>query len=151
MLRTRINEAYKSAMKQKETLAVSTLRLIQAALKDRDIAARSNGNIDGISDDEILSLLQSMIKQRRDSVEAFEKGGRIELAQQEAEEIGIIQRFLPAQLTPEEMITAIDDIIVAAHATTLKDMGKVMSALKERFTGQMDFSKASSVVKSKLG
>ena len=150
MLRIRINESYKSAMKQKETLAVSTLRLIQAALKDRDIAARSTGNIDGISDDEILSLLQAMIKQRRDSIEAYEKGGRMELAQQEAEEIGIIQRFLPAQLTPEEMITAIDEIILATHATTLKDMGKVMSALKERFTGQMDFSKASSVVKAKL-
>ena len=150
MLRIRINESYKSAMKQKETLAVSTLRLIQAALKDRDIAARSTGNIDGISDDEILSLLQSMIKQRRDSIEAYEKGGRMELARQEAEEIGIIQRFLPAQLTPEEMITAIDEIILATHATTLKDMGKVMSALKERFTGQMDFSKASSVVKAKL-
>ena len=151
MLRSQINNAYKSAMKQKETLAVSTLRLIQAAINDRDIAARSKGNIDGISDEEILSLLQSMIKQRHDSIEAYEKGGRMELAQQEAEEIAIIQGFLPTQLTPEEITSAVDRVITDVNATTLKDMGKVMSSLKDRFAGQMDFSQASSVVKAKLG
>ena len=151
MLRSQINNAYKSAMKQKETLAVSTLRLIQAAIKDRDIAARSKGNLDGIPNDEVLSLLQSMIKQRRDSIEAYEKGGRMELAQQEAEEIAIIQKFLPTQLTPEEIAIAVDRIITDVNASTLKDMGKVMSALKDQFAGQMDFAKASNVVKSKLG
>ena len=151
MLRNQISNAYKSAMKQKETVAVSTLRLIQAAIKDRDIAARSKGNLDGIPNDEVLSLLQSMIKQRRDSIEAYEKGGRMELAQQEAEEIAIIQKFLPTQLTPEEIAIAVDRIITDVNASTLKDMGKVMSALKDQFAGQMDFAKASNVVKSKLG
>ena len=151
MLRNEINNTYKSAMKQKEMVAVSTLRLIQAAIKDRDIAARSQGNIDGINDDEVLTLLQSMIKQRRDSIEAYEKGGRMELAQREAEEIAIIQGFLPPQLTPEEITTAVETVITDVDANTLKDMGKVMSALKDRFAGQMDFGKASLVVKAKLG
>ena len=151
MLRTQINNTYKVAMKQKETIAVSTLRLIQAAIKDRDIAARSKGNTDGISDDEVLSLLQSMIKQRRDSIEAYEKGGRMELAQREAEEISIIEGFLPAQMNDDEIAAAVDSVISDVEATTLKDMGKVMAALKERFTGQMDFGKASGAVKAKLG
>ena len=150
VLRNKISDAYKLAMKQQETLAVSTFRLIQAAIKDRDIAARSKGNIEGIPDSEVLSLLQSMIKQRRDSIEAYEKGGRMELAQQEAAEIAIIQKFLPAQLTPDEIIAAVNRIILDLNATTLKDMGKVMSALKSQFTGQMDFGKASMVVKTKL-
>ena len=151
MLRTQINNTYKVAMKQKETIAVSTLRLIQAAIKDRDIAARSKGNTDGISDDEVLSLLQSMIKQRRDSIEAYEKGGRMELAQREAEEISIIEGFLPAQMNDDEIAAAVDSVISDVEATTLKDMGKVMATLKEQFTGQMDFGKASGAVKAKLG
>ena len=130
MLRTQIKNAYKMAMKQKEAIAVSTLRLIQAAIKDRDIAARSKGNTEGISDDEVLSLLQSMIKQRRDSIEAYEKGGRMELAQQEAEEISIIEGFLPAQMNDEEIATAVDSVISDVKATTLKDMGRVMATLK---------------------
>ena len=151
VLRTQINNTYKAAMKRKETIAVSTLRLIQAAIKDRDIAARSKGNTDGISDDEVLSLLQSMIKQRRDSIEAYEKGGRMELAQQEAEEISIIEDFLPAQMNDDEIAAAVDSVISDVEATTLKDMGKVMAALKEQFAGQMDFGKASGAVKAKLG
>ena len=151
MLRTQINNAYKAAMKQKETIAVSTLRLIQAAIKDRDIAARSKGNREGISDDDVLSLLQSMIKQRRDSIEAYEKGGRMELAQQEAEEISIIEGFLPAQMNDDEIATAVDSVISDMEATTLKDMGRVMATLKKQFAGQMDFGKASSAVKGKLG
>ena len=151
MLRNEITEAYKSAMKEKAAIAVSTLRLIQAAIKDRDIAARSKGNTEGISDDEVLSLLQSMIKQRRDSIEAYEKGGRMELAQQEAEEISIIEGFLPAQMSDEEIAAAVDTVIAEVEAATLKDMGKVMGALKERFAGQMDFGKASGAVKAKLG
>ena len=151
MLRNQINNAYKTAMKQKEAIAVSTLRLILAAIKDRDIAARSKGNIDGISDDEVLSLLQSMIKQRHDSIDAYQKGGRMELAQQEAEEITIIQEFLPTQLTPEEIAREVDTVITDLNASNLKDMGKVMSILKDQFAGQMDFGKASSVVRAKLG
>ena len=151
MLRTQINNIYKAAMKRKETIAVSTLRLIQAAIKDRDIAARSKGNTDGISDDEVLSLLQSMIKQRRDSIDAYEKGGRMELAQQEAEEISIIEGFLPAQMNDDEIAAAVDSVISDVEATTLKDMGKVMATLKEQFAGQMDFGKASGAVKAKLG
>ena len=151
MLRTQINNTYKAAMKRKETIAVSTLRLIQAAIKDRDIAARSKGNTDGISDDEVLSLLQSMIKQRRDSIEAYEKGGRMELAQQEAEEISIIEGFLPAQMNDDEIAAAVNSVISDVEATTLKDMGKVMGTLKEQFAGQMDFGKASNAVKTKLG
>ena len=151
MLRTEIKDAYKTAMKAKETLAVSTLRLILAALKDRDIAARSKGNMDGIAEGEILTLLQSMIKQRRDSIEAYEKGGRMELAQQEAGEIAVIERFLPAQMSDDEIDEAVGELVSELEATSLKDMGKVMSAMKERFAGKMDFGKASAVVKARLG
>ena len=151
MLRNEISNAYKSAMKQKEAVTVSTLRLILAAIKDRDIAARLKGNSDGITNDEILSLMQSMIKQRGDSIDAYEKGGRMELAHREAEEIAIIEGFLPAQMTPETVLSAVEEVIKDVNAETLKDMGKVMATLKQRFAGQMDFAKASSIVKSKLG
>ena len=151
MLRNEISNAYKSAMKQKEAVTVSTLRLILAAIKDRDIAARLKGNLDGITNDEILSLMQSMIKQRGDSIDAYEKGGRMELAHREAEEIAIIERFLPAQMTPETVLNAVEEVIKEVNAETLKDMGKVMATLKQRFAGQMDFAKASSIVKAKLG
>ena len=151
MLRNEISNAYKSAMKQKEAVTVSTLRLILAAIKDRDIAARLKGNSDGITNDEILSLMQSMIKQRGDSIDAYEKGGRMELAHREAEEIAIIEGFLPAQMTPEKVLSAVEEVIKDVNAETLKDMGKVMATLKQRFAGQMDFAKASSIVKGKLG
>jgi len=150
-MRTELNDALKTAMKEKDALATSTLRLIQAALKDRDIAARSKGNTDGIDDDEILGLLQSMIKQRRDSIDAYKKGGRMELAEQEAGEIAIIERFLPKQMSADEVSEAVAGVIAEMGAATLKDMGKVMGALKERFPGRMDFSKASAQVKEKLG
>lgn len=150
MLRTRISDALKTAMKSKETHTVSTIRLIMAALKDRDIAARPKGNSEGISDDEILSMLQSMIKQRRESVEMYEKGGRAELAKQEASEIDIIQTFLPEQMDDASLSAAVAEIVKEAGATSLKDMGKVMGLLKERYAGQMDFSKASAQVKNRL-
>ncbi len=150
MLRARIDVALKTAMKSKEKHTVSTIRLIMAALKDRDIAARSKGNSEGVGDDEILSMLQSMIKQRRESVEMYEKGGRAELAEQEASEIGIIHTFLPEQMDDDAIRDAIEAAVLEAGATSLKDMGKVMGILKERFAGQMDFSKASGVVKGKL-
>jgi len=150
MLRTELNEALKTAMKDKDETTVSTLRLIIAALKDRDIAARFKGNRDGIGDDDILGLLQSMVKQRRESIELYEKGGRMELAQKEAEEIAVIERFLPAQMADGEMATAIAEIVEETGAESIKDMGKVMGALKQRYTGSMDFSKASQMVKEKL-
>jgi len=150
MLRTRISDALKVAMKSKETHVVSTIRLIMAALKDRDIAARPKGNGDGIGDDEILSMLQSMIKQRRESVEMYEKGGRTELAAQEASEIGIIQTFLPEQMDDAALSAAVQEIVKEAGAKTLKDMGRIMGLLKERYAGQMDFSKASTQVKNQL-
>ena len=151
MLRTRITETMKSAMKAKEQTALSTARLIQAALKDRDIAARSKGNMDGIADDEILSMLQSMIKQRRDSIQMYEKGGRPELAEREAQEIDIIEGFLPEQMSDEDAAAAIDAVMAELEASSMKDMGRVMAALKERFAGSMDFGKASGIVKAKIG
>jgi len=150
MLRTELNEALKTAMKEKYETSVSTLRLIVAALKDRDIAARSKGNQDGIGDDDILGLLQSMVKQRRESIDLYEKGGRVELAQKEAEEIAVIERFLPAQMADGEMAAAIANVVEETGAESIKDMGKVMGALKQRYTGSMDFSKASQMVKEKL-
>ena len=149
-MRTALNDALKSAMKEKDSLAVSTLRLIHAALKDRDIAARGKGNCDGIGDDEILSLLQSMIKQRRESIEAYKKGHRMEPAEREAGEIAVIERFLPQQMSEDEISEAVGGVLAELEATTLKDMGKVMAALKERYPGRMDFGKASAQVKDKL-
>jgi uncharacterized protein YqeY len=121
-----------------------------AALKDRDIAARSKGNSDGVSEDEILSILQSMIKQRHESVTMYEQGGRAELAEQEADEIAIIQTFLPEQMDEAAVNAAVQETISNLSAVSLKDMGKVMAALKKEFAGQMDFSKASAQVKAKL-
>ncbi|HIC30234.1 MAG TPA: GatB/YqeY domain-containing protein [Rhodospirillales bacterium] len=150
MLRTRLSDALKTAMKGKDAPTVSTLRLIMAALKDRDIAARGKGNKDGIPEEEILGLLQSMIKQRRDSIALYEKGGRMELAQQEAEEIAIIEEYLPQQMSDDDIAAAIDAVIEDAGAATLKDMGKVMAGLKEKHAGSMDFSMASAMVKERL-
>ncbi len=150
MLRERINDALKMAMKAKEKHTVGTVRLIMAALKDRDIAARSKGNIDGIDEEEIFSMLQSMTKQRRESIKMYEKGGRAELAEQEASEIEIIQTFLPKQMDEAAINAAVQEAIGNLSATSLKDMGKVMGALKEKFAGQMDFSKASAQLKVKL-
>jgi uncharacterized protein YqeY len=150
MLRNAIPEALRTALKDQDKRAVSTVRLIMAALKDRDIAARGKGNTEGIGDDEILQMLQTMVKQRRDSIEMYEKGGRLELAEQEAEEIAIIERFLPQQLGEAEIATAVDQVIADVGAGGLKDMGNVMGALRERYAGQMDFGKASTLVKQKL-
>ena len=150
MLRTHLSDALKTAMKGKDAPTVSTLRLIMAALKDRDIAARGKGNKDGIPEEEILGLLQSMIKQRRDSIALYEKDGRMELAQQEAEEIAIIEEYLPQQMSDDDIAAAIDAVIEDAGAATLKDMGKVMAGLKEKHAGSMDFSMASAMVKERL-
>ncbi len=151
MLRTRLNDALKAAMKAKEVLTMATIRLILAALKDRDIAARGKGNLDGIDDDGILAMLQSMIKQRRESIALYEKGGRLELARQETEEITVIEQFLPRQLGEDEVAEAIQAVIEEVEAKSLKDMGRTMAALKERYAGRMDFAKASAQVKARLG
>ncbi len=151
MLRNAIPEALRAALKNQNKRAVSTVRLIMAALKDRDIAARGKGNTDGIGDDEILQMLQTMVKQRRDSIELYEKGGRLDLAQQEAEEIEIIRRFMPAQMSEEEVAGAVADLVAELEASSLKDMGRTMAALRERYAGRMDFAKASAIVKKQLG
>ncbi len=150
MLRDEIRAQLNTAMRAKDARATSTLRLIIAALKDRDIAARGEGDDSGIGDDEILKMLQTMVRQRRDSIELYEKGGRLELAEREAEEIAIIERFLPEQLDEAAMQAAIASTVADLDAAGLKDMGKVMAALRERFAGQMDFGKASAIVKQQL-
>lgn len=151
MLRTRLNDALKAAMKAKEKRTIATIRLILAALKDRDIAARGKGNLEGIDEDGILAMLQSMIKQRRESIALYEKGGRLELARQETEEITVIEQFLPRQLGEDEMAEAVKTVIRDVDAKSLKDMGRTMAALKERYAGRMDFHKASAQVKEQLG
>lgn len=151
MIRELLPDALKSAQKEKDARAVSTLRLIVAALKDRDIAARAKGNPDGISDEEILQMLQTMVKQRRESISMYEKGGRLELAEQEAEEITIIERFLPEQLDADATEAAVEKTIADLGATGLKDMGSVMGALRDNYAGQMDFGRASGIVKARLG
>ena len=150
MLRERLNEELKSAMKAKDENKVATLRLILAALKDRDIAARTKGIDDGIKEDDILSMLQSMIKQRRESICLYEKGGRLELAQQEQNEISVIETFLPEQMDEAATEAAVDACIAEVGAANLKDMGKVMGALKAAHSGTMDFTKASALVKARL-
>lgn len=150
MLRQTLTEALKDAMRAKNNRAVATVRLILAALKDRDIAARGTGNQDGIDDATLLSMLQTMVKQRRESIIMYEQGGRAELAQQEKEEIEIIEAFLPKQLGETEAQEAIAALIAELGATGVKDMGKVMAELRGRFAGQMDFTKASALVRQKL-
>ena len=150
MLREELNESLKQATKSKDACAVATIRLILAALKDRDIAARSKGNDDGIGDDEILSLLQTMIKQRRESSDLYEKGNRPELAEREVKEIEIIQSFMPEQMGDDDIAAAVAQVIEELGASGLKEMGGVMAALRERYAGQMDFAKASAVAKANL-
>ncbi len=150
MLREKFKDMLKDAMKSRNERATATLRLIQAALKDRDIAARGRGKMDGIDEAEILSMLQTMIKQRKESISHFEKGGRLELAQQEQEEIAVIEGFLPKQMGDAEAAKAVADLIAELGATSIKDMGRTMAALRERFAGQMDFTKASLLVKQAL-
>jgi uncharacterized protein YqeY len=150
MLRTRLSDAMKDAMRAKNERVLQTVRLMLAALKDRDIAARPKG-ITAIPDDEILQMFNSMIKQRRESIEMFTKGNRPELAKQEQEEIEVIQSFMPAQMDEAAVVAAVKEAIAQAGATSVKDMGKVMAVLKEKYAGRMDFSRVSGVVKQTLG
>ena len=151
MLRDDINNALKTAMKAQDARQVSTLRMVNATLKNADIEAR--GRTAGpLGDDELLGkLLQKMIKQRQESVELYDKGGRPELAAQEREEIAIISAYLPKQMSDDEVKAAIATIVKETGAASMKDMGRVMAALKERYTGKMDFAKAGGLVKGQLG
>jgi len=140
----------KESMRARNERAVSTIRLMMAALKDREIAARGRGE-DGVSEAEILGMLQTMVKQRREAIDLYEKGGRCELAEQEREEITIIEDFLPKALSDEETRDAIGTVIAELGAENLKQMGAVMAELRNRYPGQMDFGKASALVKEQLG
>lgn len=149
MLRDKFSAALKEAMFAKDARRVGTLRLILAALKDKDIEARGLGR-EATSDEEILALLQKMIKQRNDSIEAFDKAGRTELSAQEREEKVIIESYLPAQMSADDVRAAVSAAVAATGASSVKDMGKVMAELKTKFAGKMDFSKANAVVKEML-
>ena len=149
-MRDILDKSLKDAMRARDTQKISTIRLINAAIKDRDIAIRSEDNLEGVSDGEILSILSKMIKQRKESAKQYEEGGRLELAQQEFEEIEIIENFLPKQLDLNETEQIVKKIILDINANSLRDMGKVMSLLKENYSGKMDFSKAGVVAKELL-
>lgn len=149
MLRQTISEALTKALKAQEKRRVSTLRLVLAAAKDRDIANRSAGK-DPVGDEELLAILAKMIKQREESAKIYEEGGRMELAEAEREEIVIIAAFLPEQMSDDEIRTACSEVIEEIGAEGLRDMGKVMAVLKEKYAGEMDFSKASAFVKDLL-
>ena len=149
-MRTKFSEALKNALKNKDEIAASTIRLILAALKDRDIAEREHGSSDGIDDAGILLMLQSMIKQRQESSKVYSEAGRDDLAEREEVEIDIIRGFLPKQLSEAEISDIIDEIIIKLEAKSLKDMGRVMSALKEKYIGQIDMGKAGNISKKKL-
>ena len=151
MLRQELNDALKTAMKARDERGVSTLRMVLAGLKDKDIAARGKGSTTGISDDEIRQMMQNMIRQRRDSIELYEKGGRAELVKQETEEIAVIERFLPKQMGASEIEAAAKSVIAELGAKDIKDMGKVMGAMKQRYAGQMDLSQVGPIVKKALG
>ena len=150
MLRTRLSDALKQAMKSRDARATSTLRLSLAALKDREICARGKGNADGIGDDETLAMLQIMIKQRREAIQLYEQGGRLELAQQEQDEIKIIEGFLPRQLNEDETRSAISAALKELGCCGVKDMGRTMAWLKQHYPGQMDFARASGLVRQQL-
>ena len=149
-LRASIMAATKQAMKDKAANRLSTLRLISAAIKDRDIAARAEGNDEGVGDDELLAILGKMTRQRSESAKTYEEAGRIDLAERELEEITVIEEFLPRQLDDGEVDAAIDAAIRTVGAASIRDMGKVMGELKGKYTGQMDFGSVGAKVKGKL-
>lgn len=149
-LRDRIASGLKDAMREKDKTRLSTLRLINAAIKDQDIAARAKGAANGVAEADLLAILAKMVKQRQESARAYEEGGRLELAEKELAEIAVIESYLPRRLSDEEVATAVDAAIADVGAQTLRDMGKVMSVLKERHTGRMDFSAVGPTVKERL-
>jgi uncharacterized protein len=149
MLRDDINNAVKDAMRAKDERKLSTLRMVNSTIKNADIAARGEGK-PPLPDADLLGVFQKMIKQRQESVELYDKGGRAELADQEREEIAIISAYLPKQMSEADVKAAISAVIAETHAAGIKDMGKVIAALKAKYAGQMDFGKASGLVKSAL-
>ena len=149
-MREQLTHSLKAAMKARDTQRISTIRLINAAIKDRAIAVRSEENVKGVTDEEILSILAKMIKQRQESAKQYEEAGRIELAEQELSEIGIIETFLPKQMTENEMIETVDQTIQEIKADSIRDMGKVMGVLKQKHAGIMDFSRAGARAKEVL-
>jgi uncharacterized protein len=148
-MREQLNQALKDSMKAGDRRRVDTIRMINAALKDRDIAARGEGKT--VSDEEILALLQKLVKSRQESLEIYEKAGRDDLATQEREEIGVIQTFLPQPLSEAEVEAAISSAIAETGAASIKDMGKVVGVLRSKYAGRLDVAKASALVKAKLG
>ena len=149
-LRNEINSAMKEAMKEKAQLRLSTLRLINAAIKDRDIAARAEGVEEGVDDTEILAILGKMTRQRQESAKTYEEAGRLDLSERELSEIQVIEYFLPRQLNGNEIEIEVTKVIEEQGASSIRDMGRVMACLKERFTGQMDFGSVGPIVKKKL-
>jgi len=149
-LRNEINSAMKEAMKEKAQLRLSTLRLINAAIKDRDIAARAEGVEEGVDESEILAILGKMTRQRQESAKTYEEAGRLDLSERELSEIQVIEYFLPRQLNGEEIEIEVTKVIDEQGASSIRDMGRVMACLKERFTGQMDFGSVGPIVKKKL-
>ncbi len=150
-LRERITTGLKDAMREKDAARLSTLRLINAAVKDQDIALRAKGNAEGVDDGELLAILGKMVKQRQESARAYEEGGRLELAEKEQAEIAVIEDYLPRQLDEAEVEAAVAAAISDTGASSIRDMGKVMGALKAKYTGQMDFGAVGPMVKGRLG
>lgn len=151
MLRDRLQTALKEAMKAKDVARLSTLRLINAAIKDREIAVRGEADAGDVGEADILQIMGKMVKQRQESAKAYEEGGRLELAEKELAEISVIQEFLPRQLSAEEVAAAVDAAVSETGAASIRDVGKVMAALKSRHTGQMDFGAVGALVKARLG
>jgi uncharacterized protein len=150
MLRQAFTDRLKGAMKARDVRTVSTVRLILATLKERDVAARGEGNAEGLADPEIARMMQGMIKQRRESIALYEQGNRPDLAQQENDEIGVIESFLPRQLSEDEIAAVARLVIAETGAAGIRDMGKVMAALRQRHAGVIDFSRAGPIVKRLL-
>ena len=149
-LRSRINTAMKQAMKVKSAERLSTIRLINAAIKDRDIAARTEGKENGVGDDEVLAILAKMTKQRQESAKTYEEAGRLDLSERELAEIKVIEEFLPRQLIDSEIQSAVSEAISEVGASSIRDMGKVMGTLKSKYAGQMDFGAVGALVKNNL-
>ena len=150
-LRTRINDALKDAMRAKAADRLSVLRLMNSAIKDRDIAARGEGQPSPVAEDGVIAVLARMVKQRQESARAYDEAGRADLSGKERAEVEVIEEFLPRQLSPEEAEQAVAAAIAEAGASSIKDMGRVMAALKARYAGQMDFGAVGPLVKSRLG
>ncbi|MDO8288774.1 MAG: GatB/YqeY domain-containing protein [Parvibaculum sp.] len=150
-LRAQITQAMKDAMKSGDKPRLSTIRLMQSAIKDKDIASRTDGRNDGVADADLLELFSKMVKQRRESADMYEKGGRADLVASEKAEIAVLEEFMPKQMSDAETKAAVEAVVAEVGATSVKDMGKVMAALKTKYAGQMDFGKAGAVVKAALG